>query len=359
MSKSILVFPSTIDESVSFATDAKRWGRKVVGASSVENDPYVAHYAAWEKLPYINEDHFFERLKEIIEHHEVDSIFTPHAPTHLFLTKILNRLPDIKLMGESPQSKNMNRVNDARQLASEGLRKISALTDQKDRLREDFLASLLAYAIPLYGECLLEKIYALCAIFCDAPKGDVIEIGSFFGKSAYVLNRLAAYFNTGLTISVDPWNMEDTIQKESPDNIQALSRVWDWDIVFQGFLLTMQGIHTPPFNYIRKASVQAYEQYSQSSFIESNQFGRTPVAGHIAVLHIDGNHDEQAVWDDLNLWGSKVVDGGWIIFDDYTWSQGDGPRIVADSMKKEERYKIEKNFVAGGAAFFKVRYHSE
>ena len=355
MSDTILVFPSSIEASISFIRDARRWNLRVIGSSSLTEDPYAKQYDAWENLPYIHEDDFLPKLKKLIKNYNISSIYTPHAPTFLRLSELAEELTGVRLVGESPYSTQMNRVALAHQTASHSYEEIVKLTNNSDSLSQNFLAALLAQTTPLYGECLQEKMTAICAVFCEAPVGDVVEIGTFFGKSAFLLNRLSGYFKIGTTVCVDPWNMGLSIQQESPSTIQALSSVWDWETVFQGFLLTMQASYVGDFNYIRAASVDAYSQYKNNSLISSPEFGTTQITHRISVLPLDGNHDEQAVSKDLELWGSHVMPGGWIIFDDYNWSQGDGPRKVADKMLNKNADLIENFFVMGGAAFVKVK----
>ena len=355
MNETILILPSSLEASLAGLKEAQRWGNRVIGSSSISNDPYAALYDAWDKLPFIHEPSFICDLQSLIQKYGIVAIMTPHAPTFLRLTELKDQLPNIRLIGESPHANTMLRVQAAYETAKSASTFISKITNNSDKLSANFLSATLAHAIPLYGECSLEKMAALCAIFCEAPKGDVVEIGTFFGKSAYVLNRLASHFGTGATIAVDPWDFGESVQTESPKTIQALSAAWDWEIVFKGFLLAMQSSYAAPFNYIRAPSITAYIQYCDASEIVTLQFGTTKIKREIAVLHIDGNHDEQAVAADLACWGKHVTKGGWIIFDDYEWSQGDGPRKVADLMIRSEANRIERHFVAGGAAFIKLK----
>lgn len=43
----ILVFPSALESAVKFAHEAAQWGRRVVGASSLETDPNEGMFDAW------------------------------------------------------------------------------------------------------------------------------------------------------------------------------------------------------------------------------------------------------------------------------------------------------------------------
>jgi hypothetical protein len=49
-----------------------------------------------------------------------------------------------------------------------------------------------------------------------------------------------------------------------------------------------------------------------------------------------------------------MLAGGWIIFDDYNWPHGDGPRNVADRALRQFGSRIHRRFVAGGAMFMNL-----
>jgi len=192
---------------------------------------------------------------------------------------------------------------------------------------------------------------AICGVVPFAPKGDVVEIGALFGKSSYVLNRVAAYCGVGATLCVDPWDLGLSVQTDAPEHIQEASGGWDWDVVYAGFLVAMSGCASPPFNYLRMTSAAAREHYGQGRTVASREFGETALAGAIALLHLDGNHDEAAVAEDFALWGPLVAPGGWIVFDDYNWPHGDGPRKVADRAIAGYGARVRRRFLAGGAMF--------
>lgn len=355
MMSTILVFPSSVDASVAFVRDARRFSERVIGASSAENDPHKGFFDAWERLPFIHEATFVQELRDVVARHSIDTVYTPHAPTYLRLTEIQSSVPNLRILGDSPYSTQMDRVTKAHATAQEAQQKLAKISTKAGAIRADFLAALIADAVPVYGECTTDKIIGLCAACADAPPGDLIEIGTFFGKSALVLNRLADHFRLGATIAVDPWDAGISVQHQSPDTIQKLSNVWDWQKVFEGFLLLMQARHAKPFNYIRATSTQAFNKYINSNKIQSAEFGETETAGLISILHLDGNHDENAVAEDCALWSQRIKAGGWIIFDDYEWSQGDGPRKVADRFQREHAKDIATSFVLGGAAFIQLR----
>lgn len=351
----ILVFPSALGAAARFADEARRWGRRTVGASSLETDPNAGRFDAWERLPFIGDPDFFDALQGLSERRQIRSIFTPHAPTfHLLQQQLPLRLPQLALIGEGPFEQQMTKVRTGLAAAEAGLATAASYGGAPSPLPVEFLAGLLAQVDRLHGECSGEKILALCGIVPFAPPGDVVEIGSLYGKSSYVLNRLAAYCRIGATLAVDPWELELSIQQDAPANIQDASRGWDWSTVYRGFLLNMLGCSVPPFNYLRTTSARAAADYGRNRAVTSREFGTTALAGHIAVLHLDGNHDEAAVAEDFALWSRYLAPGGWLVFDDYNWPHGDGPRKVADRALQQYGDRVRRHFVAGGALFINV-----
>lgn len=348
----ILVFPSAVEAAAVFAEEAAFWGRRVIGASSLEADPNAGRFDAWARLPFIGDADFFAALQVLVAREEITAIFTPHAPSYHLLEKELPaRLPGVILMGAGPFKRQMRRVGDALAAARAASAEIARHGERPFPGPPEFLAGLMTQAEAIHGECARDKVMALCGIMPAAPQGDVIEIGALFGKSSYVLNRLATYFKVGATICVDPWDLDLSIQHDAPTHIQDASGGWDWEVVYRGFLVAMLGGASPPFNYLKATSADARRLYGAAASVTSREFGETRLAGAISVLHLDGNHDEAAVAEDFDLWSPLVLPGGWIIFDDYNWPHGDGPRKVADRAIAEYGGAVRRSFVAGGAMF--------
>jgi SAM-dependent methyltransferase len=329
---------------------------RTIGASSLDVDPNAARFNVWARLPFINDPGFFDALERLVEEHRIDSLYTPHAPTfHLLERALPQRLPHLRLVGDGPFNRQMRKVRAHLDDAIHHRATVDAFAGRAAQFPIPVLAGLLAQVDLLYGECSKQKILALCGIFSDAPRGDVVEIGCLYGKSAYVLNRLAAHFHIGATLADDAWNLGLSVQYDAPVNIQEASGGWDWEIVYQGFLVNMAGCSAPPFNYLRATSARAHGIYQTSRSVTSDEFDTTTYTGDISVLHIDGNHDESAVEADFQLWSPHLVAGGWIVFDDYHWPHGDGPRVVADRALQHYGSRISRHFVGGGALFMNVR----
>lgn len=352
----ILVFPSCIESAKPISDRAKDFGIRVIGASSI-NDPYKHLYDHWEILPFIGDSEFLSCLQEIIEKHNIEGICSPHSPSYLRLKELLNFLPSVNLIGKSPWDLQLKWVRNA--LEPSEIRNTSVNIPQLNSPisidSSRMQSSIIAQAAKIYGECSSEKIRAICEIFTNCPKrGDVVEIGAFFGKSAFVLNRLASFYEIGTTLVVDPWEADSSVQSDSPNFIQKLSYEWDWEAVFEGFLLSMQSIHARPFNYLRAKSAEASQIYGTSRQVSSPEFGITDLFGKISVLHIDGNHDEASVQLDFEQWEPFLMPGAWIIFDDYDWSHGKGPYTTVQRLVEGKKWPITNKFISGGAAFIKL-----
>ena len=100
---------------------------------------------------------------------------------------------------------------------------------------------------------------------------------------------------------------------------------------------------------------EAEKRYSEAPCrIDSPPFGTLVFGGEIALLHIDGNHDEASVALDVSLWTRHVRSGGWLVLDDYVWQHGDGPARVGDALLRELGDKAACSFVAGKALFVRM-----
>ena len=197
-------------------------------------------------------------------------------------------------------------------------------------------------AIP--GACGEATMIAAMEAMRHAPRGDVVEIGAGWGRSAMLLLWLARRYQVGPLLCVDPW-LNDTLVKGAPRADEALA-------IFE--------INLAPFadgglNYLRARSADAARAYGEALTVTTEAFGTTVYQGQIAFLHIDGAHAEGEVARDCELWSPHVAPGGWIHFDDYDRAFGDGPRRVADAFVARESRRIAAQFQAGPGLFVQLK----
>jgi hypothetical protein len=285
-------------------------------------------------LPTIHDAAFAEAFTRTLEASGATHLFCPVASVHKFMETFPHGLV---LLGESPIQQVMREHAELMERAEKLLTPDSGVS-----LIE--LAGVLKAAGNIYGESNDEKIAAMLRIFATAPDGDVVEVGSLCGRTAFVLRWCAIRYSHPFMLTVDPWSPVAGIQADSPPLLAAMTAEWDWDAVAEIFAVNMAPLgHS---NHLRLTSEQAYPNYAQSAIPEEAQ---------IAVLHIDGNHDYKAAKRDTDMWCKHIAPGGWLILDDYVWAHGDGPRRAGDELIAAwlNKYGCAEHFEAGGALFIR------
>jgi SAM-dependent methyltransferase len=186
-----------------------------------------------------------------------------------------------------------------------------------------------------------------------APQGDIVEIGCLFGRTAALLAMMNSRYDLGQVLCVDPWSLRST--EQGNDELRAASRDFDWDAFRRIFEVNVAPFAQGRLNYIHALSTDGAKVYAASREVETPTFGRTTYEGAIGLLHIDGNHEYEHVLADAADWVPHVKPGGWLVFDDYDWDWGDGPRRVVDDFLKTEAGRIRLSFVRGGAMFIRLK----
>lgn len=330
--------------------------RAVIGASSLGYDASRERYPAWVHLPYITDAGFDVVLKQVVTELDIGEIYTPNIVVWNHLSKILGSLvPGVTLVNKSPVDEVLGgyrvALAKARYLLANQLSLTSDITPRHS-LAETEVAGLSRYADLIPGMCDDDKFRALFEIARFSVNGDIVEIGSWWGKSAFILAQLARCFGIGKLLCVDPWTNEHLIQNEKI--VDSASAQVDAEEALSIFKIGLFPFSCNHINYLRMTSVEGAEYYGDSRSINTEVFGNTEYIGQISILHIDGNHAYEAVKADLESWGEFVVVGGWIILDDYIWPYGDGPQRVGDEFLEKNRYRIATAFVMGTALFMQL-----
>lgn len=353
--KPILIFPAGMPRSVAYLNKCKEDGRQVIGSSSLTYDPARELYPAWASLPYVTDPTFDEALQRLITEVDIGEIYTPNLVVWNYLEQHLSRLATgVMLANTSPVDEVLGGYRAA-------LKKAKSFADAPLSLSKDpvhpmpsniELAGLCRYADLIPGMCDDEKLHVLLEIARHSVNGDIVEIGSWWGKSAFILAWLAQHFKIGNILCVDPWSNAHLVQNEKI--VDSGSAQVDADEALNVFLIGLLPFNVKHINYLRMTSAEGAKRYSDERIVTSGHFGETQYAGKISILHIDGNHAYNAVKTDIDSWVGFVVDGGWIIFDDYMWPYGDGPKKVGDDFVDANQSRIATAFVMGGALFIQI-----
>lgn len=365
-SKNLLIFPAGIDGAENFAKIATQLGFNVIGASSVPMEEKLFHFNEIIKLPFVTDPVFDNDFLKTIEKHDISHVHSPHHGVWWHIKKLLERKnnnsigePLFSLCGEHPFQKHWNDFKPHLDWADKALQDNLALSIESSHVAP--VMGRLQYAalhrgfLRIPGESDSEKLTAMSAIARLLPAGDVVEIGSLFGRSAYALARLAQHYQIGSTICVDPWRMEQIVDqgiaaKELFDGRSLINL----DHVFTEFCATASELGN--MGYIRAPSIQAIDTYINSipsKRLHSPELGNISISGHIALLHIDGNHRYDHVVQDIATWSPFLQPGGWLLLDDYVWAFGDGPQKAGDELLNTGNFDLA--FAASDTLFLRRR----
>ncbi len=354
----VLVFPIDMPQSVTFARTARQLGFGVIAASSEPADPATNPGYTVAHLPYVTDTSFDAVLADLLEQHQIDSVYTPHPAIwwHLkSLCQSANFPVDFRVCNESPYEMDWQLYGEAYRWAEDSLSSRPLLSlDPSSALPVSSYAGLYRNYNLIPGQSDNTKLAALTQIARQTGPGDVVEIGSLYGKSAFALAWLAKFHRIGTVICVDPWEIASiNNQGERAGLINAAVVTRNWQQAFLGFAASLAMFDN--VNYLREpsgAAATTYRQVATAGCVCSDEFGSTPVQGEIAILHIDGNHRYEAVKNDLDKWLPFVQDGGWVLLDDYVWAFGDGPQRAGDELLAQRQVKTA--FVAADTLFVQL-----
>ena len=350
-----LIFPSCVADGELYAEAAQQRGEHVVAASSLTYDETARRFDTWFFLPSIYADDFIDRLNEAIHKYGITRIYCPVSVVYAVLSRLVAEARlSVPLVGDMPRRQNVREHRTLMATAAGHHALIQSLTMGRSSLTPIDVASVLRQSLGIFGESDESKIAAMMAIFADAPRGDVVEIGVLAGRSACALALLAQRYGTGSVLVVDPWSADQQVQHDSPGDLQTIIDDRECDVSVECFLVSLLPIADKgAFNYLAMSSDRAYLTWSQERRVQSGEFGDVHYQGTVSVLHIDGNHDYASVRQDCSLWVPHLAPGGWLILDDYVWFHGDGPRRVGDALLADRASDVKRAFVCGNALFVK------
>lgn len=346
----LLVFPSGMHESVAVARVAGWLGLEVVEATSEQRTAEERDRGVLG-LPYVTESGFKDAFLQLIATHQINQVFTPHSGVWACLDGLManDESPrNLQLVSALPHVECFRPYKEAYDWAAECLHTLPlACPPTVSALSPHRYAGLHHALGRVPGQSDETKIWLLAQVFRFMVPGDIVEIGSAYGRSAFALAWLAQHHGTGSVICVDPWSLAAARdQGEQAELINSIVALCDRDQIFASFLASLSGFGN--VNYIRAPSAEAvglYEEAAHRKELASPEFGKVPVSGHIALIHIDGNHKYEEVCRDIHGWLPRMINGGWILLDDYVWAFGDGPKRAGDELLGAVNY--DAAFVVG------------
>lgn len=359
-SDTILIFPGGMPKSLEFLQQCRTDGKIALGASSLAHDPTRTLYPSWAYLPYVTDENFDAALLALIVSHGIGGIYTPNPVIWDYLHRTLQALaPGVALLNASPADADLAAYRRAQSQVTSWLEQpltFGAATPAQPSASRLQLAALCRHAELIPGMCDHEKMFALGEIARHAVNGDIVEIGSWWGKSAFLLAWYARCYRIGKLLCVDPWSNDHLVQHDETGLVDQVSAQFDADEALTVFEMNLLPYSHDHVNYLRLPSELGAQHYRARRDVHTEAFGTTRYQGSIAVLHIGGNHSYAAASTDLACWCGLVNAGGWIIVDDYIWPYGNGPQRAGDEFIAQYQSHISTAFVMGSALFIRLSH---
>jgi predicted O-methyltransferase YrrM len=159
--------------------------------------------------------------------------------------------------------------------------------------------------------------------------GDIVEIGSWLGKSTVFLAKGCQISGMGRVFAIDTF-------KGNPGK----------ESMYSAPLKFGESIYTRFRNNVKKAGLEGYVK----SFRMTSISARKKLKTKARLIYIDARHDYLYVSQDISLWSELLVPGGFIIFDDYSPDFPGVVRAVKESIIDSGLYKplflIDSTYVA-------------
>ena len=161
-------------------------------------------------------------------------------------------------------------------------------------------------------------LYVLC--YLQQLQGDVVEIGSWLGRSSSFLARAVKESNNGTFYAID--HFQGNIGKEKLYTKQIKQKD------------------------IKKKYLENIERLGLLEFVtlldmKNDQAAKYIESKIIRFLFIDGEHTKEGVQKDIELFSPKLVKGSIIVFDDFSTNF---PGVVDVAKSLYKKMKINKSF---------------
>jgi hypothetical protein len=185
-----------------------------------------------------------------------------------------------------------------------------------------------------HGWATVAKAQMLAAAVLALRPALAIEIGVYAGKSAFPVALAMKEVNHGRLIAIDPWSAQESkVGQINPADHKFWSTL-DHDMIYQTFRH-----HALRLNVAHLIQI---ERKRSDDFEPPNGIG---------LLHVDGNHSEQACRD-MERFAPKCRVGALLFADDIGWAGGG----VARGVEKLKAMGWEQLFFLDtGAVFQKVK----
>lgn len=199
----------------------------------------------------------------------------------------------------------------------------------------------------------IDQLYTLYTLIISTAhmEGDILEIGSWCGRSALVLGTAARAINSKV-ICIDLFPAKD-------DWIENADGTFSFHVNLNGNKYSGHTVQTVWKEPYQKDIVPVYEKFNSildafKSVMSQNSLTDivTPFRGESKILEgmdnsiklafIDGDHAYEAVCADIKRVEDKLISGGWICFDD-AFSHYEGvDKAITDLIINSGKYELQQ-----------------
>lgn len=186
------------------------------------------------------------------------------------------------------------------------------------------LMDRIACVTPEGGEwCSVEKAQVLGAIVVALRPSITVEIGVWMGGSLIPIALAMKHINFGVALAIDPWSRQASVAGESSENAKWWGSI-DHEYAYQKFLQRVKGHELNKYVEVMRARS---DDVNPPSCID--------------LLHVDGNHTDQAIRD-VERYCPRVRTGGIAVIDDIGWGGGNVQQAVGKlvDMGYRELYRL-------------------
>ena len=163
----------------------------------------------------------------------------------------------------------------------------------------------IAFDVPrIPGWCTVRKAQHLASLVIASNSMVTVEIGVYAGRSAIPMAMAHREIETGKVIAIDPWDPAPSIIGQADADVKFWSNPTTHANALKDFRKRIESLRLEDWIVIERGTSDI-----------------VPIRSNIGVLHIDGNHSEQASAD-VRRWAPHVVGAGYVVMDDLDWSNG-------------------------------------
>lgn len=213
----------------------------------------------------------------------------------------------------------------------------------------DVSGLLLDIVSTIPGQTHASEIIVLAAAMKAAPEyGDVLEVGSFWGRSALGLSLAGALEGSPAILSVDTWSGIAAWQRDANSDLNRAVAELDFELGLASIARLAALLGSTRLNYIRSDSLiplrdikVALEAGRNWFDVETRGVGVTRFQIPFRMVFLDGNHDYEHQTDELSLVSRVIAPQGLVVVDDFNWIESTSVSQAVQTACGDRRNHLE------------------